>query len=104
MTHFSASEHYAGKQCADINLPNYSEALALHTLLRTINLTLDESDDPEWIKMNYHHHFTITVDGRAVDFIFGCPQYEALIAFIQHIAGENLYYVDPNLKYVEGGL
>ena len=104
MAHFSASEHYKDRQCVDIHLPGYSEGLALHMLLLTANLTLDESDDQEWIDNNIHHHFTITVDGRSIDFIFGAPQYEALLAFIDHLAAENMHYVDPDYKYVEGVL
>lgn len=104
MAHFSASEHYKGKQCTNVYLHNYSEGLALHKLLVQANLAFEESGDEEWVYEDRYHHFTIIVDGKAVDFLLGAPQYEALIAFIKHVAAENMYYVDPKLRYVEGVL
>jgi hypothetical protein len=97
---FSAADHYRGKQCTNIYLPNYSESLALHALLVHSNFLINDSCDYDFIENGHMHHFTITVDGTTVDFIFGGPQYDALMAFIQHIAGENLYEVTES--YVKG--
>lgn len=102
--YFSASEHYKGKQCTNVYLPDYSEGLALHKLLVTLNLAFEESSEEEWIYADKYHHFNIVVDGVAVDFMLGAPQYEALIKFIEHVAAENMHYVAPNLKYVQGVL
>lgn len=105
MVPFNASEFYNGKQSVDTNLPNYSEGLALHTLTTTVNSALCDSD--KWINEGHYdfdHHFTITLRGTAIDFFGGPAQYEALRAFIDHLAGENLHYVDPDYNYVEGGL
>ena len=102
--YFSASEHYKGRQCTNVYHDNYSEGLALHKLLVRTNLAFEESSEEDWINKDIYHHFTIIVDGEAIDFMLGAPQYEALIKFIEHVAAENMHYVAPNLKYVKGVL
>ena len=104
MPNFSASEYYKDRQCVDIHLPNYSEGLALHTLTTTANAALCDTDNDEWIEKNLDHHFMVTLKGVTIDFWFGPAQCEALRAFIDHLAGENMHYVDPDYRYVEGVL
>lgn len=104
MPSFSASDFYKGKQSVDIHLPSYSEGLALHTLTTTANAALRDCDNDKWIEDGIDHHFTIILKGVAVDFWFGPAQCEALRAFIDHLAGENMHYVDPNYEYVRGVL
>ena len=86
------------------NLNSYNESEALQQLLRTTFDALNA--ETERIEADasdaWQEQFTITVGGVQTAFILGGPQVEALVAFIQHIAGENLYSVDIDKRIVEG--
>lgn len=77
-------------------LNNYKESAALEQLLKAADAALQLTDE----RLNDDDYeldqFTITVGGIQTAFVMGAPQYEALLAFIQHIADENLYAVDFN--------
>lgn len=94
-------------------LTSYNEANALQQLLKAANQTFDEmnrqyeaaeaaEDFSRSEALVSDFQFTITVGGIQTAFILGCPQFEALLAFINHIAGENLYSVDIDNSTVTG--
>lgn len=80
----------------NVQASSYEESGALQQLLRAACSAADK--DLERFDRNADdagiESFTITVDGVQTEFILGGPQLDALIAFIDYIAGENGYAVD----------
>lgn len=92
---------------------SYNEAEALQQLLRIATETLSDIDDNivsmcdhgdtmESTDLDVVDEFYITVGGVQTAFYMGPAQYEALCAFIRHLAHENLYEVDFGNYTVKG--
>lgn len=92
---------------------SYNEAEALQQLLQTTTETLSHLDDNivkmcdngetvESTDLDVVDEFYITVGGIQTAFYIGPAQYEALCAFIRHLAGENLYEVNFDDCTVKG--
>ena len=90
-------------------LSTYNEAEALQQLLqqtcKAADIQADANDrelaDKEcndWTALE----FTITVNGVQTAFALGGPQIDAIAAFVDHIANENLYDVDFKEATVKG--
>lgn len=86
----------------NVNNPQYNEAAALQQLLVTAHNMLEDADKALEAGDDHWCQFTITINGVQTAFLAGAPQFEALIAFVNHIAGENLYEVDTENKTVKG--
>lgn len=90
----------------NVTVPGYSEAKALENLLRA---SFDAFENllarmEAGVDDGVYDQIIITVNGVASSFMLGAPQYEALHAFIEHLAGENLHCVDYTNNTVEGFL
>lgn len=92
----------------DTTLNSYDEPKALQQLLTSANNELTRINDEYTAALNVDKNselpfseFTITVGGVQTAFYLGGPQFDALLAFIQHIADENGYSVDVNSCTVE---
>lgn len=91
-------------------IDGYDEAAALQELLQTTNricqkmnsryeealTTGNASADP------VDEQYTINIGGKSIAFHLGGPQVDALYAFIEHIAGENMYQCDIDAGTVIG--
>lgn len=91
------------RQVYNTHIDGYSESAALQFLLRAAHNALEA--DLERIEKNDDYttdQFTISVGGVTCAFLLGGPQYDALISFVEHIAGENLYTVNLDNLTVEG--
>ena len=84
------------------NLDSYEESEALQQLLIAADDAITQVAEQLEINDDFFSEFTITINGIQTAFITGAPQIEALYAFIQHIAAENLYAVDMNEMKVIG--
>lgn len=92
---------------------SYNEAEALQQLLRIATETLsdlsenidkmwDDGETMEYADLDVSDEFYITVGGVQTAFYMGPAQYEALRAFIDHLASENLYEVNFDNCTVKG--
>jgi hypothetical protein len=78
----------------NVALKSYNEASALDQLYKAANAAVDHQLDRFENNDFALDQFTITIGGIQTAFIFGSPQYDALVSFIEHIAAENGYAVD----------
>lgn len=92
-------EIYKTKQYKEVYREDYSEAYALDTLLHESTALLVEDNNRFEAGLEDKGRFTICVNGKAIEFMLGGPQYAALYEFICHIADENLYRVDTDGVY-----
>ena len=81
---------------------DYSEAAALQDLLQAADYELERSAARLEAGCIDIGSFTVNIGGRSIAFLSGAPQYEALIAFIEHLAGENLHAIDYDKRTVTG--
>ena len=86
---------------SDTTRHDYKEADALQALLRAAYAGLEDSDK-RFMQHDDHAQFTINIYGRSIAFLFGAAQFEALLAFIEHLAGENMHAVDLDALTVDG--
>lgn len=93
---------YKNKQYESTYLPNYSEPMALQTLLVALNVAMGGDIERMEHEQNYTgDQFVIIVGGKAIAFILGAPQVEGLYKFVQSIADENFYAVDFHRSEVD---
>ena len=83
-------------------LPSYNEPEALDQLLKAAEAAIERQNDAFDTADEYNDEFTITINGTQTAFYLGGPQFDALLAFVDHIAAENLYAVDFNKMTVTG--
>lgn len=81
---------------SNIQHPEYSEPAALQELLLAANEAVEEANDKADIDRDYlNTSFNIDIGGRSIAILLGGPQYQALINFVESIAAENGYLVNP---------
>ena len=78
----------------NVALKSYNQAAALEQLLKTAHAAVDNFIDRMDDDERGHFQFTITINGVQTAFMFGSPQHDALLSFIEHIADEYGYIVD----------
>lgn len=90
----------------NVSVPGYSEAKALESLLRASSEAFNTmvARMEAGVDDDVYDQITVTVNGVSAAFLLGCPQHEALLAFIDHIADENLHAIDYETLTVEGFL
>lgn len=79
-----------------IQLDNYSEPLALQSMLRAADAAVAQQCKRMDAGDYSIDKFTITIGDTCTAFMLGGPQYAALYAFAQHIANENFYSINMN--------
>lgn len=77
-------------------LPSYNEPEALNQLLKAAEAAIEKQNSSFDTDDEFYDEFTITINGVQTAFYLGGPQFDALLAFVDHIAGENFYAVDFN--------
>ena len=92
-----------GTQVHNTHLPGYSEPDALEILLNVAhNEMLEDLEQNEATGDWSTDQILISVGGTTCAFYLGGPQFDALIAFVNHICGENLYELDLDNLEVKG--
>ena len=84
-----------------VRLKEYKESAALQQLLQAADEAASNFLDHFIEDADYFDEFTITINGVTTAFVLGGPQYDALLAFVCHIADENGYSVDCAKSIVE---
>lgn len=89
---------------SDVSHYNYREAAALQCLMRAADAAIEDSMERMQHHQDYSGQFTINIGGQSIAFFLGGPQVDALYAFIEHIAAENLHEVNHNERTVTAHL
>lgn len=86
-------------------LKDYDEEEALRELLQAIEATenlhsmTDLNCTKEQFEESLKEQIQITVGSKTVAFMFGGPQIEGLLKFVEQIAAENLHDIEIEPKY-----